>query len=73
MLLMLPAFDLLSDEHFTVFIFMRFFQVLLEIVKSRPFSLMLCAVPSKALIFAAQAMAWLYTVNTFSVSLQIID
>jgi hypothetical protein len=48
-------------------------QVLLEVIKSGPFSLMFWAAISKTLVLTALAMCWLDFVNTLLMSLKVID
>lgn len=73
---MLPAsapINLLLKEYFRILGFVHPFQVLLEIVESRPLFVVLWATLSKTFVLPALAMFWLYLVNALLMSLEIID
>jgi hypothetical protein len=63
----------LRDQRLSVLVLVHPFQMLLEIIKSRPLLITLWAALPETLVLPAMAMFWLDLVNTLLMSLEIVD
>ena len=65
--------DSLRDQRFSALLLVYPLQMLLEIIKSRPFLVTLWAAIPETLVLLTIAMFWLDLVNTLLMSLEIVD
>ena len=65
--------DSLHDQRFSALLLVYPLQMLLEIIKSRPFLVTLWAAIPETLVLLTIAMFWLDLVNTLLMSLEIVD